>query len=175
MTLAAPLSAALLVFAAAAPAKEPPMLRFGTDVKPTPSDSPPAGDDPAPLKVGAPTVKVEGGKVLGELVVENPTDKALRVTVNPYGGSFPYGGTSPFTLGFGGEPAVKYSGELFPPEPPRPLAIEFPAKARVLFTADVTLKDYTWAGAPEVGLTWGFYFAKGKPVEGTVKVRLPKK
>ncbi len=109
-----------------------------------------------------------------ELVVENPTEKTVRVVVNPYGGAFPYGGTSPFTLGLGGEPAVKYTGKLYPPEPPRPLAIDFPAKARVRFSASIELENYGWEGEPQVTPTWGFYFAR-KPVEGRLGLRLPKK
>jgi len=160
---------------AAAPAKEAPVLRFGTDVTGTHTLDPGSGDDPKPLKVGAPVVKVEGGKVLGELVVENPTEKPIRVVVSPYGGAFPYGGASPFTLGLGGEPAVKYTGQLFPPAPPRPMVIEFPARSKVLFPAEIALANYTWAGELEATLVWGFYFSKAPPVEGKIRVRLPRK
>jgi hypothetical protein len=162
------------VLLAATPAKEPVMLNFGAEVQGTPTLDTSVGADPSPLKVAVPEVRVEGGRILGELVVENPTDKALRVVVNPYGGAFPYGGTSPFTLGFRGEPAVKYTGKLYPPEPPRPLLIEFPGKARVRFTATIDLANYGWEGEPQVTLNWGFYFAR-KPVEGKLALRLPKK
>lgn len=151
------------------------MLRFGTELKASPAKDGDQGDDPAPIRVGTPAVRVEGGKVLGELVVENTADKPVRIVVNPYGGAFPYGGTSPFTLGFGGEPAVTYTGELFPPEPPMPIAIEFPAHAKVLFTAEIELANYTWKGELEAKPNWGFYFARGKPVEGVAKVKLPRK
>ncbi|HEY3452854.1 MAG TPA: hypothetical protein VGK67_41310 [Myxococcales bacterium] len=172
--LSVALVAALLVNAAP-PAKEPPMLRFGTDLRATPVKDGDKGEDPKPIQVGAPKVKVEGKQVVGELVVENTSDRAVRIVVNPYGGGFPYGGTSPFTLGFGADPMVKYAGELYPPEPPAPLAIEFPAKAKVLFTATIPLQKYTWPDGHEGKLAWGFYFAKGKPVEGEAKVKLPKK
>lgn len=162
------------VLLAAMPATEPVMLDFGAEVQGTPTLDASVGADPSPLKVGVPKARVEGGRILGELVAENPTDKVLRVVVNPYGGAFPYGGTSPFTLGLGGEPAVKYTGQLYPPAPPRPLLIEFPAKTRVRFTATIELQNYGWEGEPQVTLNWGFYFAR-KPVEGKLALRLPKK
>lgn len=157
------------------PPKEPPMPRFGTDVKARPAPDGDRGEDPAPIKVGTPSVKADQKQVSGELVVENTSDKPVRIVVNPYGGGFPYGGTSPFTLGFGADPTVKYVGELYPPEPPRPISIEFPARAKVLFTATIPLDKYSWPDGHEGTLAWGFYFAKGKPVEGRVKVKLPRK
>ncbi len=173
------LALAAVVLIAAAPHKPQGPLRFGIDVQgkqingPSPTDC----DDPASLKVGEPTVRVDDQRITAELIVSNPTAKPLRVLVNPYGGGFPYGGSTPFLVRFPyDQKVVTYTGPQFPPpSPPFQMTVVFPPKAQVLFYMDIGLENYTWEGTPEVGLTWGFYFAKGKPSEGKVSVRLVKK
>lgn len=110
--------------------------------------------------------------------LENP-DQDLDLIVMPYGGDFPYGGNSPLLFRFAASAAttVVYSGELFPPGPPLPMAIRIPAASRVRFTAEIDLGSYTYTGAPEVELDWGFHYhhrSKSHP-KGVVKVRLPER
>ena len=158
--------------------KTPPPLRFGIDVLgtqingPSPTDT----DDPAPLKVGVPTVRTDGQRIVGELIVGNPSAKPVRILVNPYGGGFPYGGSTPFLLQFeNNQKVVTYVGPQFPPpSPPFQMTVVFPPKAQVLFSMDIGLENYTWQGEPDVGLKWGFHFATAKAPEGKLTVRLPK-
>ena len=150
------------------------MLVFGKQVKAAPAEGV-RGADPAPLKVAPPAARLDGKRILAALVVENPTEQALTVVANPYGGAFPYGGDHPFTLSFTQPSPATYSGRLYPPDPPLPVALTFPARSRVEFTAQIDLKDWTWQGEPEVELTWGFHFVDGPSRGGKVKLRLPKR
>ncbi|MBW2536603.1 MAG: hypothetical protein JRI55_34280, partial [Deltaproteobacteria bacterium] len=110
-------------------------------------------------------------------LVQNRSNEAFPLVVNPYGGTFPYGGDSPFGLGFSAEAGkvVKYSGKLYPPEPPMPMFIEIPATCCVRFDAHIDLKNYSYKGSPRVTLSWAFYYFKGDHPKGTVEVQLPRR
>jgi len=166
------LSLALVAVVALA-APEVPVLTFGQEVRGVSAEGV-QGADPAVLLVSAPKVRLEKKAILAELIVENPSEAPLTVVTHPYGGSFPYGGDHPFTLRIASA-NVKYAGKLYPPEPPLPMAITFPAKARVAFTTRIDLASWDWTGEPEVELAWGFYFARGKAPGGTLKLKLPKR
>ena len=132
------LALAAVVLIAAAPHKPQGPLRFGIDVQgkqingPSPTDC----DDPASLKVGEPTVRVDDQRITAELIVSNPTAKPLRVLVNPYGGGFPYGGSTPFLVRFPyDQKVVTYTGPQFPPPSPPfpPAAYRTPARTPNLY------------------------------------------
>lgn len=132
---------------------------------------------PKALKVTVGKPQVRGKRIELSALVQNRSDKPFSLVVNPYGGSFPYGGDSPFGLGFSAEATkvVKYSGKLYPPEPPMPMLIELPAASCVQFDAHIDLKRYTYKGSPRVTLSWAFYYFDGDHPKGTVEVRLPKR
>jgi hypothetical protein len=108
-----------------------------------------------------------------DLTVRNRTASPLAIVVSPVGGDFPYGGQSPFFLSFARGAPVTYSGQLSPPEPPLPMQIVLPAGRPVVFRAEIELSRYTWTGAPEVELDWGFVVYGSDYPKGTIKVRLP--
>jgi hypothetical protein len=127
------------------------------------------------LLVVAPTAQIINDEIVARMSVTNPTDQIVSVQVNPFGGAFPYGGDSPFTLGFmRGEP-VTYVGTLFPPAPPLPMHIDFPPNTEVTFEAKIQLARWAWSGSPTVSLDWGFHFASAPTPSGTVSLQLPLK
>ena len=130
---------------------------------------------PGRLKVTVGRARVRRNQVELSALVRNPSGRPFSLVVNPYGGSFPYGGDSPFALGLTAEASkvVKYSGKRYPPEPPRPMLIQIPATSCVQFDARIDLGNYTYRGAPRVKLSWAFYYFKGEHPKGTVEVRLP--
>ena len=107
----------------------------------------------------------------------NRSSQPFDLIVNPYGGSFPYGGDSPFRLSLSraAQEVVRYSGELFPPEPPRPMLIKLPASSCVQFDAHIDLENYTYEGSPEVTLDWAFHYFEGQHPAGSVKLQLPRR
>ena len=132
---------------------------------------------PKQLRVTVGQPRVRGKQLTLSALVRNSSDKPFTLVVNPYGGTFPYGGDSPFGLGFSAASSevVKYSGKLYPPEPPQPMVIELPAASCVQFDAQIDLGNYTYKGAPKVTLAWAFYYLKGDHPKGTVELRLPKR
>ncbi len=110
------------------------------------------------LLVVAPTARIIEDVIVARMSVTNPTAEVVSVQVNPFGGTFPYGGQSPFTLGFTREGPVTYVGALFPPGPPWPMHIDFPAQTEVAFVAKISLAQWAWSGNPTVSLEWGFHF-----------------
>ena len=130
---------------------------------------------PKTLKVTVGKVRISSGKILISALVSSSSRRPFSLVVNPYGGSFPYGGDNPFSLRLSAaaREVVKYSGELFPPEPPRPMLIQLPASSCTQFEAQIDLSNYTYRGAPRVTLEWNFYYFDGKHPQGTVEVQLP--
>jgi hypothetical protein len=126
---------------------------------------------------GATAVRVGGRRLVYDFWVTNPTPEDFPLVVWPYGGSFPYGGDNPLTLGFSREAqqVVNYSGEAFPPEPPLPMEIVIPANGRVHFSAEIDLSRYSYDGCPEVSLEWGFHLLEGESPSGAVLVELPRR
>ncbi len=118
----------------------------------------------------------KNNKLIVKSSLENHGDKFILV-VNPYGGEFPCGGTTPFRISFSqsGESMIKYVGPRFSPEPPSPMEIVVPAKSKIIFIADMPLDLYEWEGAPEVLIDWAFYYFKEPYLKGTFRVILPKK
>jgi hypothetical protein len=152
---------------------------FGTDVRgravaPNPATWQLSGGESA-LVVAPPTVQIIDGVIVARMSVTNPTDQVVSIVVNPFGGTFPYGGDSPFTLGFGPSAPVTYTGQRFPPAPPVPIRIDFPPDTQVTFEATIRLERWAWSGTPTVRLEWGFHFASGTAPGGDLSVALPLK
>jgi hypothetical protein len=124
------------------------------------------------LLVVAPTAQIIDNVIIARMSVANPTDEVVSIVVNPFGGTFPYGGDSPFTLGFSRSGPVTYAGELFPPAPPVPIHIDFPPQTEVTFEATIQLARWSWSGNPTVPLEWAFHFAAGPTPSGTLSVQL---
>jgi hypothetical protein len=160
---------------------------FGTDIRgrvvaPDPSTWPLSAADAAlaatqnaTLGVAPPTAQVIDDVIIARMSVTNPTNRVVSIVVNPLGGTFPYGGDSPFLLRFGSSAPVTYTGRLFPPAPPVPMRIDLPPETRVTFDATIALASWTWSGNPTVPLDWGFHFAAGTAPGGAVSVTLPLK
>lgn len=129
---------------------------------------------PARLRVSVKQPVVRDNAVIAEAELVNEGSEFVLV-VNPYGGAFPYGGTNPFSISFASSDVVKYSGQLYPPCPPMPLAITVPARSSTVFSARIDLDNYTWEGRPEVDLAWAFYYLKAPYPEGMLKIVLPGK
>jgi hypothetical protein len=127
------------------------------------------------LLVVAPTARVIDDVIIARMSVTNPTNQVVSIVVNPYGGAFPYGGDTPFTLRFGSSAPVTYAGKLYPPAPPVPIHIDFPPQTEVTFEATIKLSPWAWSGNPTVPLDWGFHFASGKTPSGNLSVQLPLK
>jgi hypothetical protein len=127
------------------------------------------------LLVVAPTARILGDAIIARVAVTNPSDEVVPIVVNPYGGTFPYGGDSPFTLQFSASAPVTYAGELFPEEAPLPMHIDCPSNTEVTFEATIELHRWTWSGEPTVSLDWGFHFAAGTTPGGGLTLRLPLK
>ncbi len=125
------------------------------------------------VSVKQPVVR-DSAIIITEAELLNEGDEFVLV-VNPYGGAFPYGGTNPFRIFFASPDVPKYSGRLYPPSPPLPLAITVPARSSIVFEATIDLDNYTWEGTPEVVLYWAFYYLKAPYPEGELKIQLPKK
>ncbi len=176
--LAATVATLVAVGACATTPEGSPMksLQFGRDVKGQTVGDPQTLDGglgPGALRVGVPTVRVAWGKLEALLVVENPSAAPVTVVVLPVGGAFPYGGDSPFFARF--THGVRYTGQLFPPEPPLPMRITFPARSQVSFPATVDLAPWAWKGAVDATLEWGFVFFGSPSPHGTLTVHLPAK
>jgi len=167
---------AIAATALLAAAQEPRMTRliFGAEVKGERVTAPVPEADSAnnALAVSDAVVKVEKDRVVAEVVVTNPTAAPVVATLMPYGGAFPYGGTSPLTLAFN-DPQVKYTGKAFPPEPPAPIRVRFPANSQTVFTASIELKNWAWDASPSVKVRWGFHGLRGALREGATSVTLP--
>jgi hypothetical protein len=125
------------------------------------------------LTITDPTLVLTDDAIVGRLVVTNPTDGVVSVVVGPYGGAFPYGGQTPFTLGFVHSDDIRYTGELLPPEPPPFMRIGFPPRATVAFNAIIDLTPWAWNGSPVATLSWSFHFANRRSPQGTVTIQLP--
>jgi len=127
------------------------------------------------LKVTVGRARVRRNQIELSALLQNRSDKPFPLVVNPYGGSFPYGGDNPFALGFSraASEVVKYSGKRYPPGPPRPMVIQIPATCCVQFDARIDLGKHTYRGSPKVTLDWAFYYFKGPHPNGTVEVQLP--
>jgi len=132
---------------------------------------------PKQLSVTVGRPRVRRNQIELSALLRNSSAKPFTLVVNPYGGSFPHGGDSPFGLGFSAASSevVKYSGKLYPPEPPQPMVIELPAACCVQFDARIDLGNYSYKGAPKVTLAWAFYYLEGDHPKGTVELRLPKR
>lgn len=130
---------------------------------------------PKALGVTVGRARVRGKRIELSALLRNTSERPFDLVVNPYGGSFPYGGDSPLGLGFSAEAskAVTYSGKRYPPAPPMPMLITIPAARCVQFDAHVDLSNYTYKGSPKVTLSWAFYYFRGVHPKGTVAVRLP--
>ena len=127
------------------------------------------------LLVVAPTAQIIDDVIIARMSVTNPTDEVVSIVVNPFGGTFPYGGDSPFTLRFSSSAPVTYAGKLFPPAPPLPVHVDFPPNTEVTFEAIIALKPWVWSGNPTVTLDWGFHFASGTTPGGNLSLQLPLK
>jgi hypothetical protein len=130
---------------------------------------------PRELEVRAGDVVVTADRLGLAAVVTNTSALTFPLVVNPYGGTLPYGGDNPFLLRFSdaSNTVVKYSGKLFPPEPPLPLLIEIPGSSCVRFEAEIDLRNYVYHGSSEVELEWDFHYFKGDYPHGRKRVRLP--
>jgi hypothetical protein len=150
-------------------------LRFGSEVKGSQINEKDAAGRWHPLPdvhVGEPSVCISRSAIVAKLLVENQSKESASLIVMPNGGSFPYGGDSPFTLSFA-DNEVKYTGEVFAPEPPLPMAITLTPRSIVAFEARIDLANWSWQGQPTVGLRWGFHFLQPPSPGGVVRVRLP--
>jgi hypothetical protein len=127
----------------------------------------------AHLTVTAPTLALADDAIVGRMVVTNTTDAVVSVVVAPFGGTFPYGGDSPFLLRFAPCETIRYAGELFPPAPPPYMRLDFPGGTTVAFRAILDLAPWAWEGSPVATLRWGFHFAAGQSPEGTLTIQLP--
>jgi hypothetical protein len=149
-------------------------LRFGRDLRGTPLSDREAYERSHPVpavRVGEPTLCLAPPGIVAQLLVENPSPKALELIVHPYGGTFPHGGETPFTLAFASHD-VTYSGPLSPPEPPLPMAITLPPRTTVAFPASLDLSAWSWHGRPTVELEWGFERLE-HPTRGRLRLTLP--
>ncbi len=129
---------------------------------------------PSRLHVSVKQPVIRDNVIIAEAELVNEGDQFVLV-VNPYGGAFPYGGTSPFRISFGSPDVLKYSGQLYPPSPPMPLAITVPARSSAVFQAEINLDDYSWEGTPDAVIDWAFYYLKAPYPKGKLKIVLPKK
>jgi len=132
---------------------------------------------PDALKVAVGKTRVARDKIEVSVLVRNTSRQPFPLVVNPYGGSVPYGGDSPLSVRFSraASAVVRYSGRLYPPEPPKPMVIQLPAASCTQFDGTIDLSGYSYKGAPEVTLDWAFYFFSGEYPKGTLKVRLPRR
>lgn len=131
-------------------------------------------DDPNLLSINPIETRIEGDKIVASLVIENKTTSPLRIAVYPYGGSLPYGGTTPLTLGFKPNSAIHYKGELFPPTPPLPIIITFPAHTKISFSTKLDLTEWEWQETPKVALVWSFHFYNAPALGDSFLIQLPK-
>jgi hypothetical protein len=149
---------------------------FGTDIRGVEVDDASAigsCQQASRLWVAAPTAQIVGDAIISRMSVTNPTDEVVPIVVNPYGGTFPHGGDSPFTLRFSASAPVTYAGEFFPEEAPLPMHIDCPSHTQITFEATIDLNRWTWSGDPAVSLDWGFHFAAGTAPGGSFALRLP--
>ncbi len=132
---------------------------------------------PKELKVTVSQARISGSRIQISALLQNRSRRPFSLVVNPYGGSFPYGGDNPLILKFSraANEVVKYSGRLYPPEPPRPMVIQLPASGCVQFEAHIDLSNYTYKGSPKVTLDWAFYYFEGKHPKGSVEIQLPQR
>ena len=133
---------------------------------------------PEKLKFEGPQeIKRKRETFLLEAFLINESEEIQKVIVMPFGGSFPYGGESPFYVRFSPSAGKKIrSKETYPPpEPPLPMEIRIPAKSRIRFPGEVHLKHYTYEGSPTVEIEWGFYFSQEPFPKGKFEVTLPKR
>jgi len=135
--------------------------------------------DPSGLKLEAPrAVRFHGNKLYIDMYLVNYDFKKFLLTVTPYGGPpHPSGGSSPFRIDLAetSRKKVIFSGKLYPVTEPLPMLIEIPGKTRVQFTEEINLDHYEYRGTPEIEIEWHFYFLKGTPPHGKIKVTLPEK
>lgn len=132
-------------------------------------------DDTSILKVGKPSVEVRHDGIYVDLVVTNPSAKA--VTFAARGAALSYGGVTPLSLWFSPKTRKKlgYIGAPEPPAPPPPVVITAPARSRITFRQSLSLSKYAYSGTPTVKVNWDFQFIGGKEYGGTFTVKLSKK
>jgi len=120
--------------------------------------------------------EIINNNLVAQLELANTGDDFLLI-VNPYGGEFPYGGTSPFSVDISPSNGntIKYVGQLYPPAPPMSMQIDVEANSKLIFLAKIPLDKYVWQGTPEILLNWTFYYYQEPYPKGTIKLVLPEK